>query len=98
LDVQSVARSGPESIAHGLPWVVPPSRIGPEGAAEDRLRTFEPHGARISSPFCRRGVSTLGTNTPERRALTRRYAVCALGKNTRSARVGGVEGAPDRIY
>jgi hypothetical protein len=42
-------------------------------------------------------VSTLGTNTPERCALTRRYAV-ALGKNTRSARVGGAEGAPDRIY
>ena len=41
---QSVAQSGQESIAQGLPWVIAPSRIGPEGATsygENPLRTFE---------------------------------------------------------
>jgi hypothetical protein len=28
----SVARSGQESIAQGLPWVIPPNRTSPEGA------------------------------------------------------------------
>ena len=40
---QSVARSGQESIAQGLPWVIPTTRISPEGAAkcgENRLRPF----------------------------------------------------------
>jgi hypothetical protein len=41
----SVARSGQESIAQGLPWVIPSTRISPEGATtcgENRLGTFEP--------------------------------------------------------
>ena len=45
---------GHESIAQGSPWVISPHRIGPEGATrygENRLRTFEPNYARISSPF-----------------------------------------------
>ena len=51
---QSVARSGQESIAQGLPWVIAPTHISPEGAiryGENRLRTFEPDRVRISSPF-----------------------------------------------
>jgi hypothetical protein len=35
---------GQESIAQGLPWVIAPTRISPEGATrygENRLRTFE---------------------------------------------------------
>jgi hypothetical protein len=51
---QSVARSGQESIAQGLPWVIAPTHISPEGAIRyggNRLRTFEPDRVRISSPF-----------------------------------------------
>ena len=50
----SVARSGQESIAQGLPWVKTPTRISPEGATRyggNRLRTFELNRVRISSPF-----------------------------------------------
>jgi hypothetical protein len=45
---------GHESIAQGLPWVIHPNRISPEGATrygENRPRTFEPDRVRISSPF-----------------------------------------------
>jgi hypothetical protein len=51
---RSVARSGQESIAQGLPWVISPTRISPEGATrygENRFRTLEPDRVRISSPF-----------------------------------------------
>jgi hypothetical protein len=51
---QSLARSGQESIAQGLPWVIASTRISPEGAiryGEDRLRTVEPDRVRISSSF-----------------------------------------------
>jgi hypothetical protein len=51
---QAMARSGQESIAQGLPWVIPPTRIGPEGATrsgENRVQTFEPDCVRVSSPF-----------------------------------------------
>jgi hypothetical protein len=40
----SVARSGQESIAQGLPWAIAPARICPEGATrygENPLQTFE---------------------------------------------------------
>jgi hypothetical protein len=49
-----MARSGQESIAQGLPWVIPPTRISPEGATrhgENRLQAFKPDRERISSPF-----------------------------------------------
>jgi len=46
---QSVARSAQKSIAQGLPWVIPPNRISPEGAT--RYRTFAPDRVNVSSPF-----------------------------------------------
>jgi len=48
-----MARSGQESLAQGLPWVIPANRISPEGATSggNWLRTFEPDRVRISSPF-----------------------------------------------
>jgi hypothetical protein len=53
---QSIARRGQENIAQaqGLPWVILPTRISPEGATrygENRLQTFEPDRVRVSSPF-----------------------------------------------
>jgi hypothetical protein len=50
----SLARSGQESIAQGLPWVTPLTRISPEGATrygENRCRIFEPDRVLVSSPF-----------------------------------------------
>jgi hypothetical protein len=47
----SVARSGLKSVAQGLPWVVLPTRISPEGAmryGDNRLGTFEPDRVRVS--------------------------------------------------
>jgi hypothetical protein len=52
--LQSVAQSGLKSIAQGLPWVVLPIRISPEGAmryGDNRLGTFEPDRVRVFSPF-----------------------------------------------
>jgi hypothetical protein len=40
--------------AQGLPWVVLPNRISPEGAmryGDNRLGTFEPDRVRVFSPF-----------------------------------------------
>jgi hypothetical protein len=51
---QSVARSGQESLAQGLPWVNSPTGVSPEGVVRcggNRLQTFEPDRVRISSPF-----------------------------------------------
>jgi hypothetical protein len=48
-----VARSGLKSLAQGLPWVVLPPGISPEGAkryGNNRLGTFEPDRVRVSSP------------------------------------------------
>jgi hypothetical protein len=49
-----VARSGQESIALGLPRVISPTRISPEGATRyggNRLRTLESDRVRAASPF-----------------------------------------------
>jgi hypothetical protein len=48
------APKGQESIAQGLPWVIPPTRISPEGAnrhGENWLRTFELDRVHSPSPF-----------------------------------------------
>jgi hypothetical protein len=62
---QSVARSGLKSVAQGLPWVILPTRISPEGATrygDNRLGTFEPDRVRISSPFSFRAKRLFSTN------------------------------------
>jgi hypothetical protein len=49
-----VARSSLKSVAQGLPWVVLPTGISPEGAVrygDNRLGTFEPDRVRVFSPF-----------------------------------------------
>jgi hypothetical protein len=49
----SVARSGQESIAQGLPWVIPRHPISPEGVTrygEHRLRTFELMACAVLAP------------------------------------------------
>jgi hypothetical protein len=64
---QSVARSGQESIAQGLPWVIPPTRISPEGATrygENRLRTFERDRMLVSSPFRAKRIFLLTQGKP----------------------------------
>jgi hypothetical protein len=51
---QSVARSGQNSLAQGLPWVVLPTRIalkGPQDTAINGSETFEPDRVRVSGPF-----------------------------------------------
>jgi len=64
---QSVARSGQENIAQGLPWVIAPTRICPEGATryvENRLQTFEPDRRRISGPYRAKRISGLTQGKP----------------------------------
>jgi hypothetical protein len=53
---QSVARSGQESLAQGLPWEILPTRLalklkGLPGARESAPMNLWPDCARISSPF-----------------------------------------------
>jgi hypothetical protein len=51
---KSVARSGQEDLAQGLPWVIAPARISPEGATkyeENWLQTFERDRVHIFNPF-----------------------------------------------
>jgi hypothetical protein len=51
---RSVARSGQESIAQGLPWVMPSTELalkGRSGTARIGSETFEPDRVRISGPF-----------------------------------------------
>ena len=55
---------GPKSLAQGLPWVVLPTRIGPEGAmrySDNRLGTFEPDRVHVSSPFSFRAKRLFST-------------------------------------
>jgi len=58
---------GQESIAQGLPWVIAPTRICPEGATryvENRLQTFEPERRRISGPYRAKRLSGLTQGKP----------------------------------
>jgi hypothetical protein len=64
---QSVARSGQESIAQGLPWVNSPTGVSPEGADRcggSRLRTFEQDRVCISSPFRAKHVFRITQGKP----------------------------------
>jgi hypothetical protein len=72
----SVARSGQESIAQGLPWAIAPARICPEGATrygENPLQTFElaltGRNVYMGLPRVNPGLSSLAPTGRTRRAV-----------------------------
>ena len=90
----SVARSGQESIAQGLPWVVPRHPIGPEGATrpgENRLRTFEPHRVCSSCPFRAKRLFRLTQGKPWAKVS------CPFGAGLSGRRTGAKHGQSVRF-
>jgi hypothetical protein len=92
LNVDSVTRSGQESIAQGLPWVITPTRISSEGTTrhgDKQLGTFEPDRVRISSPFGARRLYHLTQGKPWAKLS------CPFGAGL-SGRVTGAKRIPAR--